>query len=241
MASSSARRGLLLGILITIMPAAGNAAAEDAPCRRWGLGWGDWTLPVFAGDSRGPALRHRTPSGWTFTVYGSLATDNDESGEQGQNSYSEYGEIREAEGLTRVVGCELGRHYRLHERFSLGPALRLGHGYERSESRRESLQVYDDPFDWRRSVQTRRDRSEAYWFGLGLRPQLWLHSRVSVETGLFLDYWRTHERDESWTRENDLDGDSAEYGGTNTWKGDGWRFSFASPSVSMGLTLFFYF
>ncbi len=67
MASSTTRRGLLLGILIMIVPAAGKAAADDATFRRWGLGWGDWMATSGIGHNA-VGLRYRTPRGWNVTV-----------------------------------------------------------------------------------------------------------------------------------------------------------------------------
>src|SRR3972149_5941691 len=82
MESHARQRSLLLAILIVL--AAGSAAAADAaPFRRWGLGWGNWSqdgIDYYGGN--GPGIRYRTPGGWTFTAAGYFSTDEIESHRQ---------------------------------------------------------------------------------------------------------------------------------------------------------------
>jgi len=240
----AARRGLLL-IVIMAMAATAIAGTDEASFRRWGIGWGDASLPSDAALRILPGLRWRTPAGWQLTLSASFTTDDDESAltqtDDGEYSNDQSGELDEYDYRGRVVSLDCSRQFQLHPRLSLGPVLRAGHSYSRSERTESRLYVDSDPFDWTKYDDESIARGEVYWLGLGLRPQFWPHPRASVEAGLYLDYQHGQRRTIREGRREDSEGDIDKESSRQSWTDQGWRFNTLTPSVSMGLTLFFYF
>jgi hypothetical protein len=245
MASRSIGRALGLGIFIMIAPTAGKAAAEAVSCRHWGLGWGDASLPYDVALRLLPGLRYRTADDWQFTLSASFDTDDEESArlenEDDDYSYDEYGELTEYDYVARTVALNCSRQFRLHPRLSLGPVLRAGHSYARSERTDARRYIEADPFDWTLYDDEATTRREVYWIGLGLRPQFWPHSRASVEAGLYLDYQHGQRRTVSENRREAFEEDLETERSRESWTDNGWHINTLTPSVSMGLTLFFYF
>lgn len=236
MNGKAAACGLLLAIGLALASA---AAADEGPFRRWGVGWGDWLGSDYG--SRGVSLRYRLTSGWSLTASGIFSQSSSLDHDWGNPySYDFEGEYQ-VKPVSRSVGLECARGFALHQRLRIAPVLRFAHSYGRSVRENEELAVDPGNNDWVHVDSRSRSRSETQRFGIGLRPQCILHPRVSVESGIFLDYTRSHYRSEAWGREEWDDGTIEEAESHTTSEASGWSWSVPTPSVSMGLLLFFYF
>ncbi|MBM4117062.1 hypothetical protein FJ251_04850 [bacterium] len=243
MVGKAKARGLLLAIGLALASAA--AADEAPPFRRWGLGWGELLSVDDYSYLRGVGLRYRLASGWSFTATGSFATASSSGYYLDENpdyyTFDQGETVTSSDPVSRSFGFSCARGFALHPRLGLAPVLRIVHSYSRRVEERENLDLETDGNDWEYDVSRSQKRGETLRLGVGLRPQIQLHSRVSVESQVFFDYYRSHSREQDWHRGETSEGESGERTSRGTRKESGWYWSVPTPSVTMGLTLFFYF
>lgn len=240
-------RGLLLVIGLALASAA--AADEAQPFRRWGFGWGE-QLPghdEYYGyyGLRAVGLRYRLPSGWSFTAMGIFSTSSASTQDLDLNpdyyTYEQHQGESSSDPVSRSFGFSCARAFPLHPRLSLAPVLRFAHTYSRRVDEDADLNEDSDSSDWTFDVRRSRYRIETQSFSLGLRPQLRLHPRVTVETSISLDYRRSHTRDTDWEREESSNGSVEEWVSSSSRETSEWTWAVPTPSLTMGLVLFVYF
>lgn len=242
-------RGFLVLALGLVFANAAAAADEVQPFRRWGVGWGELLSGYddYYGSygQRAVALRYRLPAGWSFTAMGIFSSSSVDARDRNDNpDYYTYDQ-RESESSSdpvfRGFGFSCGRAFPLHPRLSLAPILRFAHTYNRRVREDADLDVDSGGSDWDFELSHSRSRSETMSFGLGLRPQLCLHPRVTVESSVYLDYTRSHSRDSEWRREESSNGSVSVWESSSSSESRGWSWTVPTPSVTMGLVLFVYF
>lgn len=242
-------RGFLVLALGLVFANAAAAADEVQPFRRWGVGWGE-QLPghdEYYGyyGLRAIGVRYRTPSGWNLTAMGVFSTSSVST--QGWDDNPDYYTYDQRENesssdpVSRSFGFSCARVFPLHPRLSLAPVLRIAHTYSRSVQEDADLDADSDGNDWEFDTSRSRYRSDTLSFSLGLRPQISLHPRVTVESSVYLDYRRTHTRQNDWDREESSDGSVALWESSSSRESSDWSWAVPTPSVTMGLVLFFYF
>jgi hypothetical protein len=240
MASRAIGHALGLGIFMLIGATAGKAAADGAPCRRWGLGWGDWIGNDYGSNVRILSARYRVTPAWSLTVGGSFSIGS-EAGDDHSDYWGLDDEVSEEDRKGRSFSLEASRSFEVYPRLRLGPALRFAHNYVKSEGAGRSLTTYPPSNDWRLTEWRGSWREETYRLGIGLRPEFRFHPRLSVESGVFLEYSRSHYKDSDWDRTEESDGSVDEDTSRVNTSREGWSWNLPTPSLAMGLILFFYF
>ncbi len=226
-------------LLVLIGPARG-----EERFRRWGVGYGRWaqtsaTGSSYGSDQNGFGLRYRISETWAVTVngqFGQTVVERDID-----DGFWFYGEATDSdESDYRILGLELSRSIHVLPKLSLNPTIRMIHRYSFSINEVNELREWDHG-DWNLIESRTTARSDALHLGFGLRPVYSPHPRLSIESGFFLDYWKSHYRRTEWRREEDETEAVEVDRGTDVRKRSGWKFSEVNPSLAMSLTLYFYF
>jgi hypothetical protein len=234
-------RFFLVAILLMVL--SGVARGEEQ-FRRWGVGYGRWAQTSAYGSSyysekNGFGLRCRLTEDWAVTVNGQFGQTVEEGDYEDTWWFgSPYQESQESD--FRTLGLEVSRRIQILPKLLLRPAIRMIHHYSYSIS--ESARLWEhDHGDWDLTERRSTSHSDVLHVGFGFRPELFLHPRLSIETGFFLDYWKSHSRSVAWEREEDETGEVELDEGESVVHRSGWKFTGVNPSLSMSLTLYFYF
>ncbi len=238
-----ASRFFLMAALLLVLV---GAAHGEERFRRWGVGYGHWSQTSPAGSpyysypvANGFGLRYRISETWAVTVNGQFGQTVEEGDYDG--GIWSWDDVHDSdESDYRILGLELSRHFHVLPKLSLNPAIRMIHYYAFSINDGNELREWDDG-DWNLSEWKSTYHSDVLHLGFGLRPTYSPHPRLSIESGFFLDYWKSHARGTAWRRDEDETGAVELNEGANVVNKSGWKFTNVNPSLSMGLTLYFYF
>ncbi len=233
-----------LFLMATLLLVLVGAAHGEERFRRWGVGYGHWAQTSSTGSSysfetNGFGLRYRISETWAVTVNGQFGNTVEE-GDYDGGWWSSGEAVTSYESDYRVLGLELSRIIDVVPKLSINPAIRMIHRYSFSTSDSSELLEWDHGH-WNLRERKVTNRSDVLHVGLGLRPTYSPHPRLSIESGFFLDYWKVHSRRTEWRRDEDDAGVVELEEKANVEKRNGWKFTNVNPSLSMGLTLYFYF